>query len=106
MAEAGRGAGLCGLLARARGGRGTGAMFPILPGTGRGTSEAGGGAGSDGHGLQSRGTTGDRKSVVSGQSVSVRVDLGGRRSLRKKNQTISNIPKRKHSQNKRTSQHS
>src|SRR3546814_14239470 len=27
---------------------------------------------------------GDRKSVVSGQSVSVRVDLGGRRSLKKK----------------------
>src|SRR3546814_12407589 len=28
----------------------------------------------------------DRKSVVSGQSVSVRVDLGGRRILKKKNQ--------------------
>src|SRR3546814_15822820 len=29
----------------------------------------------------------DRKSVVSGKSVSVRVDLGGRRSLKKKNKT-------------------
>src|SRR3546814_15493616 len=29
----------------------------------------------------------DRKSVVTGKSVSVRVDLGGRRSLKKKNQT-------------------
>src|SRR3546814_15770403 len=28
---------------------------------------------------------GDRKSVVSGRSVSVRVDLGGRRSIKKKN---------------------
>src|SRR3546814_18211657 len=35
---------------------------------------------------------GDRKSVVSGKSVSVRVDLGGRRILKKKNNTsyISN----------------
>src|SRR3546814_14186853 len=32
----------------------------------------------------------DRKSVVSGKSVSVRVDLGGRRSLKKKNQTKKN----------------
>src|SRR3546814_19328106 len=30
----------------------------------------------------------DRKSVVSGKSVSVRVDLGGRRSIKKKNTTI------------------
>src|SRR3546814_16820459 len=30
-------------------------------------------------------TTGDRKSVVSGKSVSVRVDLGGRRIIKKKN---------------------
>src|SRR3546814_20831072 len=29
----------------------------------------------------------DRKSVVSGKSVSVRVDLGGRRILKKQNQT-------------------
>src|SRR3546814_19368480 len=29
--------------------------------------------------------SGDRKSVVSGQSVSVRVDLGGRRIIKKKN---------------------
>src|SRR3546814_16322380 len=29
--------------------------------------------------------TGDRKSVVSGKSVSVRVDLGGRRIIKKKN---------------------
>src|SRR3546814_15957055 len=31
--------------------------------------------------------SGDRKSVVSGKSVSVRVDLGGRRIIKKKNQT-------------------
>src|SRR3546814_12112072 len=31
--------------------------------------------------------TGDRKSVVEGKSVSVRVDLGGRRNLQKKNKT-------------------
>src|SRR3546814_17359093 len=31
---------------------------------------------------------GDRKSVVSGKSVSVRVDLGGRRILKKKKTTI------------------
>src|SRR3546814_20244574 len=30
-------------------------------------------------------TTGDRKSVVSGKSVSVRVGLGGRRLIKKKN---------------------
>src|SRR3546814_14229238 len=30
---------------------------------------------------------GDRKSVVSGKSVSVRVDLGGRRSIKKKKNT-------------------
>src|SRR3546814_13863568 len=30
----------------------------------------------------------DRKSVVSGKSVSVRVDLGGRRSIKKKNREI------------------
>src|SRR3546814_20572163 len=30
---------------------------------------------------------GDRKSVVSGKSVSVRVDLGGRRIIKKKKQT-------------------
>src|SRR3546814_19603172 len=30
-------------------------------------------------------TTADRKSVVSGKSVSVRVDLGGRRIIKKKN---------------------
>src|SRR3546814_15373100 len=29
---------------------------------------------------------GDRKSVVEGKSVSVRVDLGGRRSIKKKNE--------------------
>src|SRR3546814_18911759 len=34
-------------------------------------------------GLQLR--VGDRKSVVSGKSVSVRVDLGGRRIIKKKN---------------------
>src|SRR3546814_15099790 len=31
----------------------------------------------------------DRKSVVSGKSVSVRVDLGGRRIIKKQNDTIS-----------------
>src|SRR3546814_17717712 len=31
--------------------------------------------------------SGDRKSVVSGKSVSVRVDLGGRRHIKKKNNT-------------------
>src|SRR3546814_14559533 len=31
----------------------------------------------------------DRKSVVSGKSVSVRVDLGGRRIIKKKNQTTT-----------------
>src|SRR3546814_17771915 len=31
--------------------------------------------------------TGDRKSVVSGKSVSVRVDLGGRRIIKNKNTT-------------------
>src|SRR3546814_19225305 len=30
--------------------------------------------------------TGDRKSVVSGQSVAIRVDLGGRRIIKKKKQ--------------------
>src|SRR3546814_13281734 len=38
--------------------------------------------------MQARSTrpaTGDRKSVVKGKSVSVRVDLGGRRIIKKKN---------------------
>src|SRR3546814_19245952 len=34
---------------------------------------------------------GDRKSVVSGQSVSVRVDLGGRRLIQTKNISTQNI---------------
>src|SRR3546814_21151223 len=34
---------------------------------------------------------GDRKSVVSGKSVSVRVDLGGRRIITKKKKTHNNI---------------
>src|SRR3546814_16149879 len=34
---------------------------------------------------------GDRKSVAVGQSVSVRVDLGGRRSIKKKTKTQSKI---------------
>src|SRR3546814_20715156 len=34
-----------------------------------------------------RGTRADRKSVVEGKSVSVRVDLGGRRIIKKKQQT-------------------
>src|SRR3546814_17980314 len=33
----------------------------------------------------------DRKSVVQGKSVSVRVDLGGRRIIKKKNERISMI---------------
>src|SRR3546814_18310051 len=36
---------------------------------------------------QPPGSIGDRKSVVSGKSVSARVDLGGRRVLKKKNTT-------------------
>src|SRR3546814_18115044 len=35
---------------------------------------------------------GDRKSVVQGQSVSVRVDLGGRRIIKKKTQKTENKP--------------
>src|SRR3546814_17316781 len=33
----------------------------------------------------------DRKSVVSGKSVSVRVDLGGRRIINKRNKTYSQV---------------
>src|SRR3546814_19850387 len=33
----------------------------------------------------------DRKSVVEGKSVSVRVDLGGRRIIKKKNKALHNI---------------
>src|SRR3546814_12366160 len=36
----------------------------------------------------------DRKSVVSGKSVSVRVDLGGRRIIKKKTKTTMNTPNR------------
>src|SRR3546814_17820653 len=35
-----------------------------------------------------RGSAEDRKSVVSGKSVFVRVDIGGRRSIKKKNNII------------------
>src|SRR3546814_12086877 len=35
----------------------------------------------------------DRKSVVEGKSVSVRVDLGGRRSIKKKTQTMTETQK-------------
>src|SRR3546814_17838349 len=35
--------------------------------------------------------TPDRKSVVSGKSVSVRVDLGGRRIIKKKKQHLNNV---------------
>src|SRR3546814_17982843 len=38
---------------------------------------------------EARGGSTDRKSVVSGKSVSVRVDLGGRRSITKKKQSIT-----------------
>src|SRR3546814_13090659 len=34
----------------------------------------------------------DRKSVVSGKSVSVRVDLGGRRIIKKQKQDVKNTP--------------
>src|SRR3546814_20700518 len=40
----------------------------------------------------------DRKSVVSGKSVSVRVDLGGRRNIKKKNNNKS----KEHKRNQRT----
>src|SRR3546814_18270021 len=45
--------------------------------------------------LVSRPSSADRKSVVSGKSVSVRVDLGGRRSITK-NTTSYNIPQSHH----------
>src|SRR3546814_16987626 len=43
------------------------------------------GAGPGGGGPACRGARRDRKSVVEGKSVSVRVDLGGRRIIKKKN---------------------
>src|SRR3546814_20042890 len=46
-----------------------------------------GGAGEGGAGGERR----DRKSVVKGKSVSVRVDLGGRRIIKKKKQVIKVI---------------
>src|SRR3546814_16093287 len=39
-----------------------------------------------------RGITRDRKSVVSGKSVSVRVDLGGRRIITTKNPHLAHTP--------------
>src|SRR3546814_12672255 len=45
-------------------------------------------------GLVVRMRTEDRKSVVEGKGVSVRVDFGGSRSLKKKNSTVS----RRHTQ--------
>src|SRR3546814_15300882 len=39
-----------------------------------------------------RGSWTDRKSVVSGKSVSVRVDLGGRRSIKKNTQRSKHLP--------------
>src|SRR3546814_17654144 len=41
-----------------------------------------------------RGRSRDRKSVVSGKSVSVRVDLGGRRLIKNKNQLLNNTHNR------------
>src|SRR3546814_17544844 len=41
--------------------------------------------------------TGDRKSVVEGERVSVRVDLGGRRILKKKKKQKMNSAKRRQS---------
>src|SRR3546814_20156266 len=42
--------------------------------------------------LQQRPGQGDRKSVVSGKSVSVRVDLGGRRIINKKKRHLKPTP--------------
>src|SRR3546814_20794547 len=39
----------------------------------------------------------DRKSVVSGKSVSVRVDLGGRRLIKKKKHTLNNTKREQRS---------
>src|SRR3546814_20890074 len=39
----------------------------------------------------------DRKSVVKGKSVTVRVDVGGSRIIKKKNTRQSNMPRRIHS---------
>src|SRR3546814_13124738 len=47
--------------------------------------------------------TGDRKSVVSGKSVSVRVDLGGRRIIKQKNiQHITHITTEQEAQNRQS----
>src|SRR3546814_18514419 len=61
-------------------------------GSGGGSSWGGGGFGGGGFGgfsggggsFGGGGASGDRKSVVEGKSVSVRVDLGGRRSITQK----------------------
>src|SRR3546814_11376550 len=45
---------------------------------------------------------GDRKSVVSGKSVSVRVDLGGRRIIKKKKQVTRRKHRSRKSHEKRT----
>src|SRR3546814_16556613 len=44
---------------------------------------------------------GDRKSVVEGKSVSVRVDLGGRRIIKKKNKEKEENKRSKHRQQKK-----
>src|SRR3546814_12043397 len=55
----------------------------------RGTGEAGRKPGTPAHPAEARpGRAADRKSVVEGKSVSVRVDLGGRRILKKKKTKI------------------
>src|SRR3546814_11411151 len=63
----------------AAGARDRGAHRPGDGGSGTRLSDACGRAGRDG-------PDGDRKSVVEGKSVSVRVDLGGRRTIKKKKQ--------------------
>src|SRR3546814_18597791 len=50
---------------------------------------AGGGEGRRQPLEQAAAVTGDRKSVVSGKSVSIRVDLGGRRLIKKKTQEVT-----------------
>src|SRR3546814_13983756 len=46
---------------------------------------------------------GDRKSVVEGKSVSVRVDLGGRRIIKKKKKTDEQITTKQHTQHTHSS---
>src|SRR3546814_12744583 len=79
---------LCGAARRERAGRagdaaGGGAAAHLRRGIDRGRA----GRGQAARGGQPAAAGGDRKSVVEGKSVSVRVDLGGRRIIKKKNIT-------------------